>query len=181
MTKALVLAGGGSVGTAWQTGLLAAWGRAGLDLSDADLILGTSAGAGSGVLVALGQDLERQVERCVRAQERHAGGGATAVLESDEAQAMTVEERYADGYARGRTDPAVRRAISAAAAAARTGSETDFVSTFRYLRDSPWPANYVCTTLTSTPRSSRRWAATTAAPSTAASRRRWPCRRCTRR
>lgn len=45
MGKALVLGGGGSVGTAWQTGLIAGWNRAGLVFTDADLILGTSAGA----------------------------------------------------------------------------------------------------------------------------------------
>ena len=43
--RALVLGGGGIAGSAWQTGLAAAFDRAGVDLSAADVVLGTSAGA----------------------------------------------------------------------------------------------------------------------------------------
>src|SRR5215469_5798748 len=42
---ALVLGGGGIAGIAWMTGLLAGLAEAGDDLTDADLIIGTSAGA----------------------------------------------------------------------------------------------------------------------------------------
>jgi NTE family protein len=145
MRKALVMAGGGSVGTAWHTGLLAGWARHGLRLADADLVVGTSAGAGSGVLVALDQDLEPQRARYAGARARHAEGGATAVLEFDERQARVVDELYADGHARGRSDVAVRRRI--ADAAADIGPEQPFVDTFRWLRSEPWPASYVCTAL----------------------------------
>lgn len=44
-TKALVLGGGGLTGIAWQLGLLAGWAEEGLTLTDADLVVGTSAGA----------------------------------------------------------------------------------------------------------------------------------------
>lgn len=43
--KALVLGGGGVVGIAWETGLLAGLASKGVNLLDADLIVGTSAGA----------------------------------------------------------------------------------------------------------------------------------------
>jgi NTE family protein len=43
--RALVLGGGGVAGIAWLTGLAAGFSRAGVDVSSADLILGTSAGA----------------------------------------------------------------------------------------------------------------------------------------
>jgi len=43
--KALVLGGGGIAGIAWMTGLLAGLADASQDVSDADLIIGTSAGA----------------------------------------------------------------------------------------------------------------------------------------
>lgn len=44
-TRALVLAGGGAAGNAWHLGVLAGLADAGLDVTAADLIVGTSAGA----------------------------------------------------------------------------------------------------------------------------------------
>jgi NTE family protein len=43
--RALVLHGGGSAGNAWEIGVVAALFDAGLDVTDADLIIGTSAGS----------------------------------------------------------------------------------------------------------------------------------------
>ncbi len=43
--KALVLAGGGATGIAWEAGVLAGLREAGIDVRDADLMVGTSAGA----------------------------------------------------------------------------------------------------------------------------------------
>jgi NTE family protein len=43
--RALVLAGGGAAGNAWEIGLVAGLSDAGLDVTDADLIIGTSAGS----------------------------------------------------------------------------------------------------------------------------------------
>lgn len=45
MGKALVLGGGGVAGVAWETGLLLGLVDAGVDLTDADLVVGTSAGS----------------------------------------------------------------------------------------------------------------------------------------
>jgi hypothetical protein len=63
MTKALVLSGGGSVGIAWQTGLATGLARHGVDLSAADLIVGTSAGSAVGAQLALGGDAEERFDR----------------------------------------------------------------------------------------------------------------------
>src|SRR3982750_3735216 len=43
--KALVLGGGGVTGVAWEIGLLHGLAEHGVDLSDADLLVGTSAGS----------------------------------------------------------------------------------------------------------------------------------------
>jgi NTE family protein len=43
--RALVLGGGGSAGNAWEIGVIAGLGDAGLDVTEADLIIGTSAGS----------------------------------------------------------------------------------------------------------------------------------------
>jgi NTE family protein len=61
MSTALVLGGGGITGIAWEVGVLAGLARAGVDLSGADLIIGTSAGSVVGTLVASGVELETMV------------------------------------------------------------------------------------------------------------------------
>jgi NTE family protein len=53
-SKALVLSGGGNAGAAWMAGIISALQRQGTDLGDADLIVGTSAGARVGAQLATG-------------------------------------------------------------------------------------------------------------------------------
>jgi NTE family protein len=54
---ALVLGGGGITGIAWEIGILAGLAEAGVDLSGADLVVGTSAGSVVGAQLAGGTDL----------------------------------------------------------------------------------------------------------------------------
>jgi NTE family protein len=57
--RALVLGGGGVTGIAWETGLLAGLAEAGIDLTSADLVVGTSAGSVVGAqILAAGPTLE---------------------------------------------------------------------------------------------------------------------------
>ena len=63
MTKAVVLGGGGVAGIAWETGVLLGLVEAGLDLTDADLFVGTSAGSVVATQVATGQPLADLHER----------------------------------------------------------------------------------------------------------------------
>lgn len=70
---AVVLGPGGPVGTAWLAGLAAGLRRAGVDLGAAGLIVGTSAGAVVGAILATGGDPERL------AVPRPAAGGGGAV------------------------------------------------------------------------------------------------------
>ncbi|MEV0354198.1 patatin-like phospholipase family protein [Nonomuraea sp. NPDC050680] len=62
-SRALVLGPGGVPGTAWMAGLAAGLRRRGVDLADADLIVGTSAGAIVGAMLATGQDLDQLATR----------------------------------------------------------------------------------------------------------------------
>lgn len=55
--RGLVLGGGGVTGIAWEIGILAGLAETGLDLTDADVIVGTSAGSVVGALVASGTPL----------------------------------------------------------------------------------------------------------------------------
>jgi NTE family protein len=57
MTWGLVMGGGGIVGIAWETGVLAALQDAGLDPSSAAVVMGSSAGSVTGAQAALGRDL----------------------------------------------------------------------------------------------------------------------------
>lgn len=57
MAKALVLGGGGITGIAWEIGNLAGLTERGVDLTDADLVIGTSAGSVVGVDIRSGASL----------------------------------------------------------------------------------------------------------------------------
>src|ERR1700733_8981166 len=71
--QALVLGGGGVSGIAWMTGLLAGLAEAGQDVTGADVVIGTSAGAnvaaqlGSGL--SLAELFARQVEPALQSRE----------------------------------------------------------------------------------------------------------------
>jgi NTE family protein len=65
MTRALVLAGGGVAGIAWETGVLLGLRDAGTDLLGADAVIGTSAGAAVGAQLLSGTDLEELYARQV--------------------------------------------------------------------------------------------------------------------
>jgi NTE family protein len=56
--KALVLAGGGITGIAWELGILAGLSERGVDLTDADLVIGTSAGSVVGAQLTSGVPVE---------------------------------------------------------------------------------------------------------------------------
>jgi NTE family protein len=59
MTRtALVLGGGGITGIAWELGILKGLADAGVDLSEADLVIGTSAGSVVGAQITTGQTLD---------------------------------------------------------------------------------------------------------------------------
>jgi NTE family protein len=60
---ALVLGGGGITGIAWEIGVLAGLAEAGVDLSGADLVVGTSAGSVVGAQLACGAELEAMYAR----------------------------------------------------------------------------------------------------------------------
>ena len=60
---ALVLGGGGITGIAWEVGVLAGLADAGLDVTGADLVVGTSAGSVVGAQVSCGADLAAMYQR----------------------------------------------------------------------------------------------------------------------
>ena len=63
MRRALVLAGGGYVGSSWEIGLVTGMADAGLDVRDADLFVGTSSGARVALDLTSGKPLETIYQR----------------------------------------------------------------------------------------------------------------------
>ncbi|MGW7331334.1 patatin-like phospholipase family protein [Streptomyces sp. NPDC054840] len=113
---ALVLGGGGLTGIGWECGILYGLARAGVDLTTADLVVGTSAGSVVGAQLTSGlltaQELyERQLGDSTGEAAARLGAGLLA--------------RYAVAMARSRTAEAYRQRVGAMALAADTGAGTE--------------------------------------------------------
>lgn len=74
MTRtALVLGGGGVTGIAWELGLLKGLAEAGVDISTADLVIGTSAGSVVGAQVTTGTSLDELYQTQLEPADREIG------------------------------------------------------------------------------------------------------------
>ena len=65
--RALVLGGGGFVASSWITGLITGMAESGIDVRDADVLIGTSSGARVALQLASGAPLEEVFARQVGA------------------------------------------------------------------------------------------------------------------
>jgi len=150
MTRALVLGGGGPVGIAWESGLAAGLAEGGINLGDADLIIGTSAGSAVGAQLAMGRS-PQQMYAAVAAdagntrpsptrQNTGEGGAAPNLLPLVQLMQKAVT---------GEVEPEeLRRQLGAFALSAKTMAEEDFIATFgRMLAGAAeWPSKqYMCT------------------------------------
>ncbi|MFD3544475.1 patatin-like phospholipase family protein [Streptomyces sp. NPDC058655] len=135
---ALVLGGGGLTGVGWECGILYGLARAGVDLTTADLVVGTSAGSVVGAQLTSGlltaQELyERQLGDPGGELPARLGAGLVA--------------RYALAMARSRDAKAYRRRVGALALAADTGSEDERRAVLRArLVSHEWPARRLVVT-----------------------------------
>ncbi|WP_165837108.1 patatin-like phospholipase family protein [Phenylobacterium hankyongense] len=148
-TRALVLGGGGPVGIAWESGLIAGFAQAGVDLGAADFTLGTSAGAFVGARLAMGADARLLADPILTEAERRPPSPAT---DADRKPADLAELMRLMGEAQsGMGNPAEARArIGAFALAADTLGEEDFLNTFGRsfagLAPDAWPERgFACT------------------------------------
>lgn len=148
MTKrAIVLGGGGPVGIAWESGLLAGLAEGGVDVSTADSITGTSAGSAVGAQLAMGR-APQQMYAAVAADSARTtpsptrGGGAPAP------NLMPLMELMQKAAQTDSSPEEVRKEIGAFALAATTISEADFIATFGNMlaNAEAWPhPGYQCT------------------------------------
>jgi hypothetical protein len=121
LDRALVLGPGGRLGTAWTAGLAAGLRSFGVDLGDADLIVGTSAGAIVGAVIATGQDPARlaTVRRSANASsaprlpDPAVTGAVFAVLGDPDLATSTLQTVSRDSPALGRNETWKRSATPA--------------------------------------------------------------------
>jgi NTE family protein len=144
MTKALVLGGGGPVGIAWETGLLAGLADGGADVSRADWILGTSAGSFVGAHLAMGRNPAAMLKAEFAAADivREASGDPRPAPDLTPLMSVMMskppgEVMPLDG----------RMKLAAMALDAKTVSEETFIAGFGPLAEGehPWPTGYACT------------------------------------
>jgi len=144
VSRALVLGGGGPVGIAWETGLLAGLEERGVDLARADLIVGTSAGAMVGAQLALGRSPQSMLasQRALAEQSRRgaasgeSGGPGSAPAARLQPLMQFMERLAAADEAAARQ---VRAEIGAFALQADTMPEAQWLATFGFLRGAEWP------------------------------------------
>jgi len=141
VTRALVLGGGGPVGVAWEAGLLVGLGRGGAAVAEADAVIGTSAGAVVGCILASGGDLT-QVTSLVAT----AFGAEHSQLV---AQAAGPLDRLISVLAQSALRPqeAARlwAQLGSEAAAAETMSEGSWLKIFQTFAAVAWPPGFACT------------------------------------
>jgi NTE family protein len=131
MSRALVLGGGGITGVAWELGMLCGLRERDVDLAEADLIVGTSAGAIVGTQLATGIDTE----------ERYAAQLVPPDGEVASALGKGAILRLALAAVAGGRDPQRMRArIGRFALRARTGPEAERIAVIgRRLPVHEWP------------------------------------------
>jgi NTE family protein len=147
--RALVLGGGGVVGRAWQIGLAAGFLDHGIDLSEADLIIGTSAGAVTGAQLALGVD-PRAAVPAVDAIYANVPDASAGLLRLAAEIANTVKSAAPEvGW----------KAIGEQAIAAPTMSEDAYLAreVFAAFTGRGWPRNFVATTVNARTGQFRAW------------------------
>ncbi|MEU7872904.1 patatin-like phospholipase family protein [Dactylosporangium sp. NPDC049140] len=139
-TRAVVLGGGGTVGVAWQTGLLTGLREAGIDLAGASAIMGTSAGALVGALLASGRDVTDALAVLAAVGQKVDFKSLTAGSESF--LDASRQAAHAD-------DPQqALRAIGAAAQQATTAlTEDDYLGLLDTFDGAAWPAGFRCTAI----------------------------------
>ncbi len=149
MKRALVLGGGGPVGIAWEAGLLAGLAEGGVDLGNADFVIGTSAGSFVGSQITGGRPASAIAEAILAEENRLSSPAGGQRSGGGGAPNLAVLFQKMQEAASGERDPKqVRREIGAFALEAKTMDEPAFIASFgRSLSEGgkPWPARFACT------------------------------------
>jgi NTE family protein len=146
-TRALVLGGGGSVGVAWETGLIAGLAEKGVDLSGADFIIGTSAGSVVGAQLALGRSPATMLSQILNPPQQPAAQPTSSAKPMAPPDLSPLRKHMQELVSGERPPEQVRTGIGAWALQAHTRlSEDGFVGIIaRTLPGQRWPdRNFEC-------------------------------------
>lgn len=138
--RTVVLGGGGTVGVAWQTGLLTGLRDAGVDLAGASAIVGTSAGSLVGALLSSGRDVTNALAVLAAVGQKLDFDSLTAGSEN-----FLTASRQASLAANPRQ--ALRGIGSAAREATTTLDEDDYLGLLDILDGVAWPTGFRCTAI----------------------------------
>jgi NTE family protein len=151
--RALVLGGGGPVGIAWEAGLLAGLSEAGVDLAQADFILGTSAGSFVGAQLAMGRTPSTLAEAIlVEANAPADPANPLSQVLARPPDFSVLITKMIEAISGVRPAQEVRKEIGEFALGTQTIDEETFVTNFgRSMSEFPedrWPARpYACTAI----------------------------------
>jgi NTE family protein len=142
--RALVLGGGGPVGVAWESGLVAGLAEHGVRMGEADLFIGTSAGSVVGSQLAAGRTPQELYERQIAPAEP---GGR----EQRNIDMSGVIAQFIRLYSSDRPQEELRAEVGAFALQAETMSEDEWIAGFRTIdavEARTWPTRkFSCTAI----------------------------------
>jgi len=134
--RALVLGGGNVTGLAWEIGLIKGLKDGGIDVSEPDVVVGTSAGSIAGAMLRSGHDVDRSYQRAITPISSSA---AANTFQYDPAYAQRIQDLVRTAS---EMSPAVRAEIGRLAVAAASVTPEDvYVRQMARFMGSPeaWP------------------------------------------
>lgn len=131
-SRAIVLGGGGVAGVAWETGIVAGLAEGGIDLGEADLIVGTSAGSIIGSQLAAGRSPQELLEELL-------SPGGNAIVSQYEFDPPTVIAIFQKWSAFEQITDAGCAEVGAMALKAKTMAEEAWIGQFAERFAGKWP------------------------------------------
>ena len=135
------------MGIGWESGIVSGLMEGGVDLSQADLIVGTSAGSFIGANLAMGRNVAHLTETYINEQQERVPTGRAGARPPDLSLLIGKMQEAVSGV---RPAKEVRAEIGAWALKTETSSEEDFIASFggwlSGLPENAWPERpYACT------------------------------------
>jgi NTE family protein len=160
--RALVLGGGGPVGIAWEAGLAAGLHEGGVDLTRADLIVGTSAGSFVGAQLAGRRDPASLARAQIELGRTQAAEARDPNRPNPPPPDLAPLLRFfGEMLPQGEPSVEILKRIGAFALATPTISEAEFLKTFGSIAEGAraWPEHFVCTAVDAESGAFKAWSA----------------------
>ena len=157
MTRGVVLGGGGPVGIGWEAGLLLGLIQNGVDVRNADRVIGTSAGSIVGFALSAGMDLATAPSLVRGASRQPKAEGAAATSNRARPGFGQLVETIAQSAAGPEAAERARAELGRMALASDTIPEDRWVDTFSAFASRPWPDSFGCTAVSASTGAFRVW------------------------